>query len=379
MLILSVILSIFVYGMIASTLGTILPDLSERFTLSPRQNGIIAFAQALGLILASLAVGPLLDWKGKSIGLFIGLGLIAVVLVTLPRCPGYKSIVMLMFLMGAGGGVLITAANAVASDISGARRGSVLNLVNLFFGLGGFVTPFIAANLFAKRLRRLCDAIAVFSLFTFGIVLMSPIPKANGIHRMSFNGAEYLLTQPTLLLLSLFLFLYVSCEVGVWNWLPQHLIAQGIPEPHALNILSFGFALGLLAGRVLISPVLLRVPAVTVLVVASAAMTVTTLIMLLMRRATSALVAVALAGLAMAPVYPTTLAIVGGKFSSMTGTALGIVITCGWIGLAASSRFIGALAGADTRRLRKALMIIPIFCVCMLLLSLFLQISLQRV
>jgi Mg/Co/Ni transporter MgtE len=39
MLIFAAILAIFVYGMIAAMLGTILPDLSDRFHLTPTQNG----------------------------------------------------------------------------------------------------------------------------------------------------------------------------------------------------------------------------------------------------------------------------------------------------------------------------------------------------
>ncbi len=54
MLILAAILAIFVYGMIAAMLGTILPDLSARILLTPSQNGKIAFGQALGLMIASL-------------------------------------------------------------------------------------------------------------------------------------------------------------------------------------------------------------------------------------------------------------------------------------------------------------------------------------
>ena len=47
----------------------------------------------------------------------------------------------------------------------------------------------------------------------------------------------------------------------------------------------------------------------------------------------------------MAPVFPTTLAIVGDVFPVMTATAMGIVITFGWLGLAVSSPVIGAVAG----------------------------------
>ena len=75
MLIFAAILAIFVYGMIAAMLGTILPDLSDRFKLTPTQNGTIAFAQALGLIIASVGVGPLLDTQGDKAGLILGLAL----------------------------------------------------------------------------------------------------------------------------------------------------------------------------------------------------------------------------------------------------------------------------------------------------------------
>jgi fucose permease len=84
-LIFAAIVAIFVYGMIAAMLGTILPDLSDRFHLTPTQNGTIAFAQALGLIIASVGVGPLLDSEGKKIGLILGLALIAIALYALPR------------------------------------------------------------------------------------------------------------------------------------------------------------------------------------------------------------------------------------------------------------------------------------------------------
>jgi len=75
-LIFAAVIAIFIYGMIAAMLGTILPDLSDRFHLSPSQNGTIASAQALGLIIASLGVGPLLDNEGKKLGLILGLAFI---------------------------------------------------------------------------------------------------------------------------------------------------------------------------------------------------------------------------------------------------------------------------------------------------------------
>jgi fucose permease len=370
MLILAVILAIFVYGLVAATLGTILPNLSDRFGLTPSQNGSIALAQALGLILASLAVGPLLDAEGKKVGLVLGLSLILIALAALPRSSGYRTLILLMFVMGMGGGIVITGANALASDVSGGHRGSVLNLVNLFFGLGGFVTPFLAANLFGKNWIRLCYSIAGFTAVTLAFEIATAMPAPVAAHSSSFAGAGHLLQQPVLWLLGSFLFLYISCEVGVWNWLPQHLIAQGIPKSRALNVLSVGFALGLLLGRVLVSHVLIHVPATAVLLFASSAMAVTTYFMLRTRKPGVALALVAMAGVSMAPVFPTTLAVVGNMFPAVTGTAIGFAITCGWIGLAVSSRTIGGIAGGDALRLRKALLVIPASAMLMVIMSL---------
>jgi fucose permease len=368
-IIFAAILAIFVYGMIAAMLGTILPELSERFHLTPTQNGTIATVQALGLIIASLGVGPLLDTQGDKVGLILGLGAIAAALFLLPRAKGYGNILLLLFLLGMGGGIVVTGANALANGVSGTQSAVVLNLVNLFFGLGGLATPFIAANIFKKNWVRLCYTIAGLTVAALAVQVFAKMPAPTGNAQFLLAQVGPILGRPVIFMLGLFLFLYITCEVGVWNWLPRHLIAQGIPESRALNILSLGFALGLLIGRVAISPVLAHAPAIEVTLGASIAMAVTTFLMLQTNKPGLAFALVFIAGLSMAPVFPTTLAITGQAFPQMTGTALGFVITCGWVGLAVSSRIIGSIAGNDPRRLKKALLIFPASAVLMVVLN----------
>jgi len=381
-LIVAAILAIFVYGMIAAMLGTILPYLSQRFQLTPEQNGYIALAQAMGLIIASVLAGPLTDNKGKKTGLLIGLALIAAALFALPNATGYYTIMLYLFLLGLGGGTIVTAANALVSDIGAERRGSVLNLLNLFFGLGGLATPFVAANLLGGDAVRLAYLTAILTAATLAVHGTTPMPAPSGERGFKTSEAGRLLGRPVLWLLSLFLFLYVACEVGVWNWLVKHLIAQGVPENVALNVLSLGFALGLLLGRVVVSRILITVPAATVTLVAAVLMAGTTCLMLQATGITMIWIAVFCAGIAMAPVFPTTLAMVGDAFPKMTATAMGIVITSGWIGLAVSSRIIGAIAGTevtpDPVRLKTALLVIPIFSAIMIVVNLALRPMMAR-
>jgi len=370
MLITAAILAIFVYGIIAAMLGTILPDISQRFSLTPKQNGNIALFQAVGLMIGSFSVGPLMDVEGKQVGMLLGLGLVALALFLLRGAGGYQSVVLAMMLLGIGGGIVVTAANSLNADIDPKNPAVISNWLNLFFGFGGLVTPLISAKLFQGRPRPLTLFAGTLAIIGLIASFAAPFKPASGTVSFQFSAVGSLIADPRLLGLCAMLFLYVACEVGVWNWLVRHLIAQGVPEGKALTILSLGFALGLLLGRVGAAQILTQVDGKTVLMGASALMAITSFLMLRSVTPGMAQASVFLAGLAMAPVFPTTLGVVGSKFTGDTAaTAIGIAVTFGWFGLVVSSPIIGGIAGADPKRLKKALLLIPAASVVMVLVS----------
>jgi fucose permease len=373
-IILAAILAILAYGMIASMLGTLLPG----FHLTPAESGNVAFAQALGLIIASVSVGPLIDRKGKKPALLMGLGMAVVALFLLPGSGGYLSKMVLMFLLGLGGGIIVTGANALAGDVNEARRASTLNLLNVFFGLGGLLTPLIAGKLLAGNAVTLCYLVAALTGLTLLVHAATAMPAPGGERGFRFSEVGVVLGSLPLYLFALLLFLYVACEVGVWNWLAKHLIAQGVPESEALTILSLGFALGLLIGRVIVSRILVRIAPPNVTLAAAVLMAATTYLALRTSYAPVAWVTVFCAGVAMAPVFPTTLAMTADAFPRASATAMGIVITSGWIGLAVSSKIVGAIAGGDDTRLKTALLVLPGFSLLMVLVNLVLRPVLAR-
>ncbi len=364
MLLVADILGIFTYGMSAAMLGTILPELSKRFNLSPKQNGNIGMTQAIGLMVGAFFTGPLMDLQGKKIGMLLSLGLIAVALIGLRAAKGYGSIAGLMLVLGTGGGALVTAAFALLGDVqvSWATPSGVANGLNVFFGLGGLLTPLVAARIFRNNANRLLIFAACIAVVAFVVSSVTEMAGASG--KVAFQAAQVgaLLSSPVLLILSLALFLYVACECGVWNWLARHLIAQGVPEATALTILSLGFALGMLLGRIAVVPVLANVTPKAVLVGAGVFMAVVTYLMLQTGKPQLAWVLVFLTGLAMAPVFPTALGLAGAAFKEqgLSSTATGIASTCGWLGLVISSPVIGGIAGSDPKRLKKALLLLPI-------------------
>ncbi len=371
MLILSAILAIFTYGLIAPILGALLPS----YHLSAGQNGTLAMVSALGLVVASLSAGPYIDIKGSKLALLTGLFLIAGSLAAAPNAGGYTGLLIVFFILNVGGGIVVTGSNALAGAVDPQRRGSVLNFLNLFFGLGSIITTYIASAKIDPAV--VCYIIAGLAGVALVVNAITAMPSPSG--KASFNVSEVpaLLAKPQLLLLSLFLFLYVACEVGVWNWLKLYLVESvHLDASSAGLVVSYGFAFGILVGRVVVSRVLVKVSALNVTMVVSLLMAITTYAMLHLESKTAITAAVFCAGLSMAPVFPTTLAMAQDAFPRGTATAMGIVITFGWIGLAVSSPIIGALAaGSDYGH---ALMLIPIFAVLMFFVNLVLRPAMRR-
>ena len=370
MLILSAVLAIFVYGLIAPILGALLPT----YGLTAGQQGTLATLQALGLVVASLSAGPFIDIQGNKKALLTGLALIVASLAAAPNAGGYGGLLAVYFVLGVGGGIVVTGANALVGSVEPGRRGSALNFLNLFFGLGGIITTFVSSEKIDPAL--LCYSIAALTFIALLVNAATKMPSPSG--ETSFRLAEVpaLLSRPALMLLCFFLFLYVACEVGVWNWLKVYLMTVNFDERTAGHVVSYGFAFGILVGRVVISRVLIKVPTLTVTLWAAIFMAITTYAMLSLSATTAITIAVFCAGLSMAPVFPTTLAIVGDAFPRGLSTAMGIVITCGWIGLAVSSSIIGALAQGNNYH--RALLLLPLFSIVMVLVNLVLRPMLRR-
>ena len=371
MLILSATLAVFVYGLIAPILGALLPS----YQLTSAQNGTLAMLQAIGLVVASLSAGPVIDVKGNKIALLTGLALIIASLGAAPNAGGYTGLLIVYFILGVGGGTVVTAANALVGAVEPSRRGSALNFINLFFGLGGIITTYVASERIDAAL--VCYGIAGLAAIALIVNIATKMPAPAGRANFQVADVPRLFSRPALLLLCLFLFLYVSCEVGVWNWLKTYLISVNFDPATAGHVVSYGFAFGILVGRVIVSRILIKIPALTVTLAAAFLMAITTYAMLSLSSQGAITAAVFCAGLAMSPVFPTTLAITGDTFSRAAATALGIVITFGWLGLAVSSPIIGALAGPENNY-HRALLLLPFFSVLMVLVNLVLRPLLRR-
>lgn len=350
-------------------LGTIMPS----FGLTESQNGVMALTQAIGSMVASISAGPLVDRFGKKPALLVALAAICGSLFLLPSSGSNFGLLRICLLtLGFGAGILVTAGNALASDLDVHQRASSMNFLNLFFGVGTMATPVVSANLLGNNATVLCYLVAGLAglvlLFTGATAIPGP---SSGHDTLSLAEAGAMLRRPDLWLMATMIFLYVGCEVGIFNWEVKYLMGQGISQTTATNALGFGFAGALTLGRLAVAKLLKGVPPLNLTLGGALLMAATTWLMLRTTSPVVAMLALMLAGFAMAPVFPTTLAMVGDRFPRGTATAMGLVITAGWIGLTLSSQIIGSLAASVG--LGGALMLLPTAALAMALANLVLR------
>jgi hypothetical protein len=99
MLILAAIPGVLVYGVVAATCGRLSPTLG----FNDVQNAATTFAQAIGLAIASVSAGPLIDVQGCHVA---GLALIWASLAFLPSAGNdYTAVIVSLTVLGFGAGV----------------------------------------------------------------------------------------------------------------------------------------------------------------------------------------------------------------------------------------------------------------------------------
>ena len=189
-------------------------------------------------------------------------------------------------------------------------------------------------------------------VFVYYLVIGFPPPKAAGSDMTA--GAGEVMNHSLFWILALMLFLYVGCEGTVWYWLNKYLTQElNFSAKAAGNTVSL-FAIGIIAGRVISSFLLgqnLMAPLVLTLLGAIGIAVSYTGVLMAREQSTVRLLAT-LAGVSMAPLFPTILAAVNIHFTQNTGTAIGLAITGGWLGYVFIPPSIGYVA-----QLRKGMFI----------------------
>ena len=338
-------LGIFVWGSIAGLLGAVLPSLRDRAGISLAESSGIFIALSCGLVVASLASGYALDRYGKKVVLCSAVTLVIVSLVLLERMTTLPVMIVLAFCLGAGGSAVVTGAHALIADLNPTHRSASLNLLDVFFGVGAFVTPFAIVPLQARGgLGAVLFTLAGLAALILVYLLATTFPAPVQTRQFSLADAAQVARSPLFLVPALIVFLYVGTEQSVWDWQITYFMRQlSMDNVAAAKVLSI-FPIAIMLGRLATNRLLMRMSPTPVLLVSTIGATLCFAMVMLATTAGLAAGALLVCGLFMASIFPTALGIVSSRFPTASGTALGLAITGGWLGSVAVSPTFGWVA-----------------------------------
>ena len=317
----------FVFGVILLLMGSLLPTLG----VSGVRAGSLGSLPLIGILGATVLVGPLLDKVGAKPVLAAALGLIVAALAVMPSLESFGALAAAALAYGFGGGTLNTATNALVADLSATRRSAALNLLGFSFGLGAITAPLlmslVARNSSASVLRLLAMATATVLLLV--LTLRFPKPAHSGTPLPSLLRV---LTNPLVWLFGVLLFFESGNENCMFVWAGKMTgdVLRLATQRADLALVGLSAALG--GGR-LLAVVWLKLLSGRTLLLFSAAVTIVGAILVVTFPSFSGMVTgFAVIGLGMSAVFPTALGLAGDRFPDRTGTVFGGIMTVALVG-----------------------------------------------
>jgi fucose permease len=259
-----------------------------------------------------------------------------------------RALYSMAFILGLGGSMVVAGENTAISLVNSTQREVAANLLNLFFGVGAFIAPFLVMPVLKQR--GFTGVLKVSSLLTVAILLLHlalsfPKPLLAQGFPLAQTGA--LLTQPRLWLLMFLIFLYVGTEFSVWSWTVTFFTTErGYTQKQASRLIA-AFALAMIAGRWAGQWTLVAFGPVRVLLVSAIGSVICLAGMFTLRKRVLVAISTMAAGWFMAAIFPTALGLAGSYFPTLVGTAISLVITGGWLGAIAIPPAVGFVANRN--------------------------------
>ncbi|MCK5329898.1 MAG: MFS transporter [Candidatus Marinimicrobia bacterium] len=367
-------LGMLIFGIVMTTVGTILPSLIDKFSISRIDAGSLLFLMTLGMLAGSIGFGPIVDRFGYKSLLIICAGIIIIGLegVALATSLGVLRIAVIM--IGLGGGVINGGTNALVADISESGKSARLSYLGVFFGIGAFGVPFLMGNLITvisyESVIAGVGLVVLLPLLFFSIIRF-PLPK----HQEGFPLKEGLgLTKETvLLLMGLILFFESGLEMTAGGWTATYFKEElAVTASRAVIYLSI-YWLGQMLARIVLGKLLTRQAPGLVLKVCLVIAIIGSSLCILTSNVGLAVFGVFLLGVGFAAGFPVILGFIGEIYPSVTGTAFSLVFTMALIGGMTLPYLTGVISHYFDFRI--SFILVPLSLVCMLVL---LQVVLRK-
>lgn len=332
MLLLVVFGGFLVFGFSENIKGPAIPRMQADFGLNEGQLGALLALNSLGYLAACTFTSALAGRIGIKRTGILAFASMAISGVLIYLSANYGTLSASYFLMYIGNGMLEIGLAIMAARIFVKNTGAMMNLAHFFYGLSSTVAPIVAASMmgwhvFGGELGWRGMYLIMLSLSVLPIIpsLLGRFPgddHAASAERISYRS---LLRDRIAWLIVAILSCGVVSEMAVGSWLVNFLEkAYGWGTGSASGMLSIFFVCFMLA-RLLLGPITDRIGYTLSVLLFSAFSGLCTFAAIFAGEPGAFLFAVA--GVGIAPIYPTVMAMIAKRYPKGTDTAITFTVT----------------------------------------------------
>ena len=322
-------------GAVITIFGAILPHLIEEEQLNYAVAGGLISILAIGNFCASI-IYPLAKRHFSHRAVVVAItGLSPIVMLLLTIHPPVAFMYLLVFVLGITKGTVTIISN-LAMNVATNSSTKYLNILHTTFAVGAFASPFIMAALLALGfpwriiMYILCVSGAIFPLNYWTMdyrMLEEPQPSAAnaGDHRAD-GHTRALLTNRSFLIITFIMFMYVGFENTVNGWFVTYLKDTGVMTSALATAMVSVTWIMMMAGRMGTAQFLQNVNKLQIILVSALIDFIAIVLLVNTHTATMAAIIIAVLGLGMSAIYPTTVAAAG---PIIEGSTMGLSLLTG--------------------------------------------------
>ncbi len=327
--------------------------------LSEEQLGRIPALVFVGFIVGIAFTTVLADRWGAKGFVLLGLAFMCVGLGLLGAAGSYAALLVIVFLLGMGAGILEVVLSPVVAAQQPHRRASALNWLHSFYCIGAVCTVLIgSAGLhFGVSWRYVSWGIIVVPAVMFLGYASLPAPPM--VHDdADRTPVRSVLFRPFFVGALLLISLGGATEIGMAQWLPAYA-ERGLGYPKATAGVSLAaFSVAMVLGRIGVGFIVQRVGAIALIMTCCVLSIVLILAGCFLPSAPVALAACIMLGFTVCCFWPTTLGLVADKFPRGGASMFGMLAACGNMGCMAMPWLVGVIAEQKSLNLGLAALVV---------------------
>ena len=322
--------TLFIYGFCEAMKGPALPRIQADFGITEFQLGLLLATNSLGYLIACSFTASLSRKISIKVCLITALIIVAASGVLICFSPSYAILVLSFFILNLGNGMLEVSQGVIAATTFTKNTGAMMNLAHFFYGAGSIFSPIVTTSLMAARFGGQILSWRYAYLIVLSWALVPAIPaiigrlnKRDG--EIKKSGFVSILKKPTFWLVVLVLVLGSVFEMGVGAWFVNFLekAYSYTSEQAAMRLTLFFVCLTLT--RLFLGPAIDKIGLINSLAIVTAFAGIMTVTGVLCGEPGTVLLVIA--GVGIAPLYPTIMAVVAKLFSDEIDYAMSVMMT----------------------------------------------------